>query len=282
MCSGCPQLPYKKSVSVHPVHGNPRTGLLRTFWKPHRVLSLVAQNTLRRNAAGWKRDFQYAIFALEFPGPLVSKRGFDPQYAGVFDRYAASTRSLLGMFRFSFNTKSGKDKKPIKIRPATQNTQRVEISIRNAMRRKRSGSGPLRFLETRSGVYVSRVPKISLRSKGIIKALLICSCGRSPARHCRRGWGMDCNKLGGIELDGDAMDYILEMLWGWGRAARKTISGGLTSPPLSRKQRRSGNLMHDRFSKGVAFMVDYFLIFWEPKKVLLKRVLSKTCQKSDL
>ena len=25
------QLPYKKSVSVHPVHGNPRTGLLRTF-----------------------------------------------------------------------------------------------------------------------------------------------------------------------------------------------------------------------------------------------------------
>ena len=29
---------YKKSVSVHPVHGNPRTGLLRTFSKPHRVL----------------------------------------------------------------------------------------------------------------------------------------------------------------------------------------------------------------------------------------------------
>ena len=38
---------------------------------------------------------------LEFAGPLVSKRGFDPQYASVFDRYAASTRSLLGMFRFS-------------------------------------------------------------------------------------------------------------------------------------------------------------------------------------
>ena len=32
---------------------------------------------------------------LEFAGPLVSKRGFDPQYASVFDRYAASTRSLL-------------------------------------------------------------------------------------------------------------------------------------------------------------------------------------------
>ena len=47
------------------------------------------------------------------------------------------------MFRFNFNTKFGKDKKPIKIRPATQNTQRVEISIRNATRRKRSGSGPL-------------------------------------------------------------------------------------------------------------------------------------------
>ena len=30
MCSECPQLPYKKSVSVHPVHGNPRTGLLKT------------------------------------------------------------------------------------------------------------------------------------------------------------------------------------------------------------------------------------------------------------
>ena len=26
-----PQLPYKKSVSAHPVHGNPQTGLLRTF-----------------------------------------------------------------------------------------------------------------------------------------------------------------------------------------------------------------------------------------------------------
>ena len=81
---------------------------------------------------------------LEFAGPLVSKRGFDLQDASVFDRYAASTRSLLGMFRFSFNTKFGKDKKPIKIRPATQNTQRVEISIRNATQRKRSGSGPLR------------------------------------------------------------------------------------------------------------------------------------------
>ena len=45
---------------------------------------------------------------------------------------------------WNFNTKFGKDKKPIKIRPATQNTQRVEISIRNATRRKRSGSGPLR------------------------------------------------------------------------------------------------------------------------------------------
>ena len=79
---------------------------------------LVAQNTLRRNAAAWKRNFQYAIFVLEFAGPLVSKRGFDPQYASVFDRYAASTLSLLDMFRFSFNTKFGKDKKPIKIRPA--------------------------------------------------------------------------------------------------------------------------------------------------------------------
>ena len=79
---------------------------------------------------------------LEFAGPLVSKRGFDPQYASVFDRYAASTRSLLDMFiRFSFNTKFGN-----KIRPATQNTQRVEISIRNATRRKCSGSGPLRFV----------------------------------------------------------------------------------------------------------------------------------------
>ena len=38
---------------------------------------------------------------LEFAGPLVSKRGLDPQDASVFDRYAASTRSLLGMFRFS-------------------------------------------------------------------------------------------------------------------------------------------------------------------------------------
>ena len=104
-------------------------------------VALLAQNTLRRNAAGWKRNFQYAIFVLEFAGPLVSKRGFDPQYASVFDRYAASTRSLLEMFRFNFNTKFGKDKKPIKIRPATQNTQRVEISIRNATRRKRNGSG---------------------------------------------------------------------------------------------------------------------------------------------
>ena len=30
VCSRCPQLPYTKSVSLHPVHGNPRTGLLRT------------------------------------------------------------------------------------------------------------------------------------------------------------------------------------------------------------------------------------------------------------
>ena len=87
---------------------------------------------------------QYTIFVLEFAGPLVSKRGFDPQYVSVFDRYAASTCNLLDMFRFSFNTKFGKDKKPIKIRPATQNTQRIEISIRNATWRKRSGSGLLR------------------------------------------------------------------------------------------------------------------------------------------
>ena len=26
MCSGCAALPYKKSISVHPAHGNPRTG----------------------------------------------------------------------------------------------------------------------------------------------------------------------------------------------------------------------------------------------------------------
>ena len=89
---------------------------------------------------------------LEFAGPLVSKRGFDPQYASVFDRYAASTRNLLGMFRFNFNTKFGKDKKSIKLRPATQNTQRVEISIRNATRRKRSGSGPLSFVQQKCNV----------------------------------------------------------------------------------------------------------------------------------
>ena len=78
------------------------------------IITLVAQNTLRRNAAGGKRNFQYAVFVLEFAGPLVSKRGFDPQYASVFDRYAASTRNLLDMLRFNFNTKFGKDKKPIK------------------------------------------------------------------------------------------------------------------------------------------------------------------------
>ena len=94
--------------------------------------------------SGLKTQFSIRIFVLEFARPLVSKRGFDPQYASVFDRYAASTRSLLDMVRFSFNTKFGKDKSPIKIRPATQNTQRVEISTRNATRRKRSGSGPLR------------------------------------------------------------------------------------------------------------------------------------------
>ena len=70
--------------------------------------------------------------------------------ASIFDRYAASTRRLLDMFRFNFYTKSGKDKKPIKIRPATQNTQRVEISIRNTTRTKRSGSGPLRLHVERS------------------------------------------------------------------------------------------------------------------------------------
>ena len=78
------------------------------------LIYLVAQNTLRRNAAGWKRNFQYAIFVLEFAGPLVSKRGFDPQYVSVFDGYAASTRNLLDMSKFNFNTKFGKDKKPTK------------------------------------------------------------------------------------------------------------------------------------------------------------------------
>ena len=188
----------------------------------------MAQNTLCKNATGWKRNFQYAIFVLEFVNPFVSNRGFDPQYVNVFDRYATSTRNLLGMPRFNplkwafvlslkwpkktqkitfmkylsclnsqanlwfgdssrnlktlyflgkslhlgtlallqatnvhllpvkgkiqqegpklwnFNTQFGKDQKPVKIRPATQNTQRVEISIRNATRRKRNGSGPLR------------------------------------------------------------------------------------------------------------------------------------------
>ena len=127
--------------------------------------TLVAQNTLRRNAAGWKRNFQYAMFVLEFAGPVVSKRGFDPQYASVFDRYAASTRSLLDMFRFNFNTKFGKDKKPIKIRPATQNTQRVEISIRNATRRKRSGSGPL-SRKRKMAHLVAKVPLWEGTSKG--------------------------------------------------------------------------------------------------------------------
>ena len=107
------------------------------------ILGLSGPKYASQKRSGLKTRFQYAIFVLKFAGPLVSNCGFDPQYASVFDRYAASTRNLLGMFRFSFNTKFGKDKKPIKIRPATQNTQRVEISIRNATRRKRSGSGPL-------------------------------------------------------------------------------------------------------------------------------------------
>ena len=51
---------------------------------------------------------------LEFTGPLLSKRRFNPQYASVFDRYAASTRNLLDMFRFNFSTKFGKDKKTYK------------------------------------------------------------------------------------------------------------------------------------------------------------------------
>ena len=33
-----PGAPNLESVSVHPVYGNPRTGLLRTFWEPDRVL----------------------------------------------------------------------------------------------------------------------------------------------------------------------------------------------------------------------------------------------------
>ena len=42
---------YLESVSVHPVHGNPRTGLLRTFWEPDWVLrspfrGLCAQGAL--------------------------------------------------------------------------------------------------------------------------------------------------------------------------------------------------------------------------------------------
>ena len=171
------QPPHSRSIPKHgfPVHGNNTAGNTTTALKPYLSamgitnrnvlasppaskhcnrntflpwqnqkpvgdrLCLVAQNTLRRNATGWKRDFQYAIFVLEFAGPLVSKRGFDRQYASVFDRYAASTRSLLGMFKFSFNTKCGKDQKPMKIWPATQNMQRVEISIRNATR---NAAGP--------------------------------------------------------------------------------------------------------------------------------------------
>ena len=109
-------------------------------------------------------DFQYAIFVLKFAGPLVSKRGFDPQYASVFDRCAASTRSLLDMFRFSFNTKFGKDKKPINIRPATQNTQWVEISIRNATRRKRSGSGPLSWHGSLEALRAENREKVSKKS----------------------------------------------------------------------------------------------------------------------
>ena len=40
-----------ESVSVHPVYDNPRTGLLRTFWEPDRVLrsplrSLCVQGVL--------------------------------------------------------------------------------------------------------------------------------------------------------------------------------------------------------------------------------------------
>ena len=43
MCSRCPRLPLKKSVSVYPVHGNPRTDLLRTFWERDRVLRSLLQ-----------------------------------------------------------------------------------------------------------------------------------------------------------------------------------------------------------------------------------------------
>ena len=44
VCSPKPHHPFRKppfyleSVSVHPAHGNPRTGLLRTFWERDRVL----------------------------------------------------------------------------------------------------------------------------------------------------------------------------------------------------------------------------------------------------
>ena len=44
MYSGCPSLHYKKSVSVHPVHGNPRTGLPRTFWDPDWALGSPFQD----------------------------------------------------------------------------------------------------------------------------------------------------------------------------------------------------------------------------------------------
>ena len=108
---------------------------------------------------------------LEFAGPLVSKLAFDPQCASVFDRYAASTRSVLDMFRLNLNTKFAKDKKPIKIRPATQNTQRVEISIRNATRRKRSGSGPLHTPAT----CHKRKQKIAFQ-----KGLDVCYCLCKP------------------------------------------------------------------------------------------------------
>ena len=53
-----------ESVSVHPVHGNPRTGLLRTFWKPDRVLrsplrGLCVQGVL---SCPTRRAFQCTLY----------------------------------------------------------------------------------------------------------------------------------------------------------------------------------------------------------------------------
>ena len=131
-----------ESISVHPVHGNPRTGLLRTFWEPDRVLRSPfrglcvqgAQNCPSKNKSKEQKigegHLNYSIHEINYCNPFRAGPGT------IETRTRGRKKLSTNIFGTNFRTPpwgspnlTPKYLKPVTLKPVSRNFRIIRVFL---------------------------------------------------------------------------------------------------------------------------------------------------------